>query len=150
VPAAVAAVLPQLALVVDRAVDAMRDGLRIHYFGAGTSGRVGVQDAAELMPTFALEPGRVVAHHAGGTEALVDALEDVEDDEAAGWRDAADVEAGDVVVGLAASGRTPYVLAALARARTVGAFTVLVSANPDAAAGSLWTPDQRSSPAPPG
>lgn len=136
VPAAVAAVLPQLALVVDRAVDAMRDGLRIHYFGAGTSGRVGVQDAAELMPTFALEPGRVVAHHAGGTEALVAALEDVEDDEAAGWRDAVDVEAGDVVVGLAASGRTPYVLGALARARTAGAFTVLVSANPGAAAGA--------------
>jgi N-acetylmuramic acid 6-phosphate etherase len=136
VPAAVAAVLPQLALVVDRAVDALRDGLRIHYFGAGTSGRVGVQDAAELMPTFALEPGRVVAHHAGGTEALVAALEDVEDDEAAGWRDAVDVEAGDVVVGLAASGRTPYVLGALARARTAGAFTVLVSANPGAAAGA--------------
>jgi N-acetylmuramic acid 6-phosphate etherase len=135
VPLAVATVLPQLAVVVDRAVDALRAGHRIHYFGAGSSGRVAVQDAAELMPTFALEPNRVVAHHAGGLEALVVALEDVEDDADAGWTDADEVEAGDVVVGLAASGRTPYVLSALTRSRAVGAFAVLVSANPDAAAG---------------
>ncbi len=135
VPPAVAAVLPQLAVVVDRAVDALRGGHRVHYFGAGTSGRVGVQDAAELMPTFDLEPNRVVAHHAGGVGALVTALEDVEDDTSAGWADADDVDAGDVVVGLAASGRTPYVLSALARSRAAGAFTVLVSANPDAPAG---------------
>jgi N-acetylmuramic acid 6-phosphate etherase len=135
VPPAVATVLPQLAVVVDRAVDALRAGHRIHYFGAGTSGRVAVQDAAELMPTFALEPNRVVAHHAGGFEALVMALEDVEDDADAGRTDADEVEAGDVVVGLAASGRTPYVLSALTRSRAVGAFAVLVSANPDAAAG---------------
>jgi N-acetylmuramic acid 6-phosphate etherase len=95
-----------------------------------------VQDAAELMPTFALEPDRVVAHHAGGPAALVTALEDVEDDADAGWAEAAAVEAGDVVVGLAASGRTPYVLAALAGSRAAGAFTVLVSANPDAPAGA--------------
>jgi N-acetylmuramic acid 6-phosphate etherase len=135
VPAAVAVVLPRLALVVDRAVEALRGGHRIHYFGAGTSGRVAVQDAAELMPTFALEPGRVVAHHAGGLEALVAALEDVEDDEGAGWDDADEVEGGDVVVGLAASGRTPYVVSALTRSGAAGAFTVLVSANPGAAAG---------------
>jgi N-acetylmuramic acid 6-phosphate etherase len=135
VPAAVAAVLPQLAVVVDRAVEALRGGHRVHYFGAGTSGRVGVQDAAELMPTFALEPGRVVAHHAGGLDALVEALEDVEDDDGAGWDDAGEVVDGDVVVGLAASGRTPYVLSALTRSRSAGAFTVLVSANPGAAAG---------------
>jgi N-acetylmuramic acid 6-phosphate etherase len=135
VPSAVAALLPQLAGVVDRAVDALRADHRIHYFGAGTSGRVGVQDAAELMPTFSLEPGRVVAHHAGGVDALVTAVEDVEDDADAGWTDAADVQRGDVAVGLAASGRTPYVLSALTRSRTAGAFTVLVSANPDAPAG---------------
>jgi N-acetylmuramic acid 6-phosphate etherase len=136
VPSAVAAVLPQLAMVVDRAVDALRDGHRIHYLGPGTSGRVAVQDAAELMPTFALEPGRVVAHHAGGLDALVVAVEDVEDDEAAGRNAATDVQHGDVVVGLAASGRTPYVRSALAHARTKGAFTVLVSANPGAEAGA--------------
>jgi len=136
VPSAVAAVLPQLAVVVDRAVDALRGGHRVHYFGAGTSGRVGVQDAAELMPTFDLEPNRVVAHHAGGVGALVMALEDVEDDAGAGWADAEDVDAGDVVVGLAASGRTPYVLSALTRSRAAGAFAVLVSANPDASAGA--------------
>lgn len=136
VPSAVAAVLPQLAVVVDRAVDALRGGHRVHYFGAGTSGRVGVQDAAELMPTFDLEPNRVVAHQAGGVGALVMALEDVEDDAGAGWADAEDVDAGDVVVGLAASGRTPYVLSALTRSRAAGAFAVLVSANPDASAGA--------------
>jgi N-acetylmuramic acid 6-phosphate etherase len=135
VPSAVAAVLPHLATVVDKAADALREGHRLHYFGAGTSGRVGVQDAAELMPTFDLEPNRVVAHHAGGLEALVGAIEEVEDDADAGWADAAGVEAGDVVVGLAASGRTPYVLSALTRSRAAGALTVLVSANPDAPAG---------------
>ena len=136
VPDAVRAVLPQLAAVVDLAVHALRSGHRLHYFGAGTSGRVGVQDAAELVPTFALEADRVVAHHAGGTTALVAAVEGAEDDEAAGWDEAATVGPGDLVVGLTASGRTPYVLAALRRASLAGAGTVLVSANPGAAAGT--------------
>ena len=136
VPDAVRAVLPQLAVVVDRTVEALRSGHRLHYFGAGTSGRVGVQDAAELVPTFALDPDRVLAHHAGGSPALVVAVEGVEDDEAAGWAEAAAVGQGDMVVGLTASGRTPYVLAALRRATFVGAGTVLVSANPGAAAGA--------------
>ncbi|WP_163508879.1 N-acetylmuramic acid 6-phosphate etherase [Fodinicola acaciae] len=127
---AVAEVLPQLAKAVDYAVASLRSGHRVHYVGAGTSGRLGVLDAAELLPTFTLEPGRVVAHIAGGPAAMLRAVEEVEDDAAAGRADVAGVEPGDLVIGLTASGRTPYVIGALAAAAEVGAGTVLISANP--------------------
>jgi N-acetylmuramic acid 6-phosphate etherase len=130
VAGAVAAVLPELARAVDYAVASLRSGHRVHYVGAGTSGRLGALDAAELLPTFALEPGRVVAHIAGGPAAMLRAVEEVEDDPAAGRRDLGGVEPGDLVIGLAASGRTPYVIGALAAAAEVGAGTVLISANP--------------------
>jgi N-acetylmuramic acid 6-phosphate etherase len=130
VPVAVAGVLPELAVAVDLAVVALSGGHRIHYVGAGTSGRIAVLDAAELIPTFGLEPGRVQAHIAGGTPALTRPSEAAEDDEAGGMVAVADVVAGDLVVGVTASGRTPYVRAALAGARARGAATVLVSANP--------------------
>ncbi len=130
VPAAVADVLPQLAEAVELAVEALSSGHRVHYVGAGTSGRIAVLDAAELIPTFGLEPGRVVAHIAGGSRALTNPSENAEDDEAAGVSAVAAVVAGDLVVGVSASGRTPYVRAALAMARSRGADTVLVSANP--------------------
>ncbi|MGH3097641.1 MAG: N-acetylmuramic acid 6-phosphate etherase [Streptosporangiales bacterium] len=132
VPAAVARVLPELAVAVDTAVERLRSGGRMHYFGAGTSGRLAALDAAELPPTFAMDRGLVVAHHAGGAEALTKAVEDVEDDEAAGARAAAELGAVDIAVGIAASGRTPYVGGALRRAGTAGAATVLVTANPAA------------------
>jgi N-acetylmuramic acid 6-phosphate etherase len=102
----------------------------VHYFGAGTSGRLGVLDAAELLPTFGLSDDVIVAHQAGGPAAFLNAVEDAEDDD--GGVDAADVATGDLVIGLAASGRTPYVGAALTAAREVGAATALVTANPDA------------------
>jgi N-acetylmuramic acid 6-phosphate etherase len=89
VPGAVSAVLPELARAVDLTVEALRSGGRLHYFGAGTSGRIGVMDAAELPPTYGTEPEQVVAHHAGGFAALVHAVEDVEDDEEGGAADAA-------------------------------------------------------------
>ena len=133
VPAAVAAVLPALAEVVDETVRRLRAGGRVHYFGAGTSGRVAVMDAAELIPTFGLPPGVVVAHIAGGIQALTIPVEGAEDSAEGGAADAAEVTAGDVVVGLTASGRAPYVAGALRAARAVGAYTALVSANPDAA-----------------
>lgn len=133
VPAAVAAVLPALAEVVDETVRRLRAGGRVHYFGAGTSGRVAVMDAAELIPTFGLPPGVVVAHIAGGIKALTIPVEGAEDSAEGGAADAAEVAAGDVVVGLTASGRAPYVAGALRAARAVGAYTALVSANPDAA-----------------
>lgn len=130
VPAAVGRVLPSIAGAVELAVEALSSGHRVHYVGAGTSGRIAVLDAAELIPTFGLEPGRVVAHIAGGSHALTNPSENAEDDEAAGVGAVAAVVAGDLVVGVSASGRTPYVRAALAMARSRGAATVLVSANP--------------------
>jgi N-acetylmuramic acid 6-phosphate etherase len=130
VPAAVAAVLPELAIAVDLAVAVLSADHRVHYVGAGTSGRIAVLDAAELIPTFGIDPGRVVAHIAGGTRALTNPSEAAEDDEDAGFALAGQVEAGDLVVGVTASGRTPYVRAALTMAREAGAKTVLVSANP--------------------
>ncbi len=137
VPGAVAAAIPALAAVVDHVVDRLRAGGQVHYFGAGTSGRIGVLDAAEVIPTFGLEPGVFVAHHAGGDHALGTAVEDAEDDEELGVRDAGAVSAVDVVVGITASGRTPYVAGALRSARSVGALTVLVSSNPAAPLAAL-------------
>jgi N-acetylmuramic acid 6-phosphate etherase len=131
-PDAVRAVLPELATVVDEAARRLAAGGRMHYFGAGTSGRLAVMDAAELIPTFGVQPDLVVAHHAGGASALVRPTESSEDDPRQGEAEAVEVEAGDVVVGLTASGRTPYVGGALRAARAAGAFTVLVSANPRA------------------
>lgn len=132
VPAAVGLTLPNIARAVDLAVAVLSSAGSLHYFGAGTSGRIAAMDAAELMPTFALEPGRVVAHHAGGRSALDTALEGVEDDDAAGRAEAEELGPGDLALGLTASGRTPYVAGALAGARAVGAATVLVSSNPGA------------------
>ena len=132
VPGAVAAVIPELGAAVDAAVEAVRSGGRVHYFGAGTSGRLAVLDAAELLPTFHAPADLVVAHHAGGPEALLRAVENVEDSEELGGANAADVTGTDVVVGLAASGATPYVAGALRAARAVGATTVLITANPQA------------------
>jgi N-acetylmuramic acid 6-phosphate etherase len=130
VAGAVRDVLPELARAVDLAVEALTSGRRIHYFGAGTSGRIAVLDAAELVPTYDLDPSLVVAHHAGGAQALEHPVEDVEDDEASGISAAAEIAAGDLAVGLTASGRTPYVAAALRAARERGAGTVLISAHP--------------------
>jgi N-acetylmuramic acid 6-phosphate etherase len=131
VPGAVSAVRPQLAALVDEAVRRVEAGGRVHYFGAGTSGRMAVLDAAELPPTFGVAPGEIVAAHlAGGSGAFGDAAEDAEDRE--DGADLAAVTGADVVVGVAASGRTPYVRAALARGREVGAATALITSNPQA------------------
>ncbi|NHA67881.1 N-acetylmuramic acid 6-phosphate etherase [Phycicoccus flavus] len=136
VATAVRAVLPVLSRLVDAAVDAVRAGGTVHYVGAGTSGRLAVLDAAELRPTFNTPPGLVVAHHAGGAEAIVRAVEDVEDDAGQGRADLDAVGARDVVVGLTASGRTPYVGGALRLAGERGAVTALVTSNP----GSVLAP----------
>jgi len=133
VPEAVGEVLPLLADAVDLAVEALRGGGRVHYVGAGTSGRLAVLDAAELIPTFNVQPGLFVAHHAGGDRALREPVENAEDDSKAGAAElAASVQPGDFVLGLTASGRTPYVLGALASASSYGARTALVSGNPGA------------------
>ncbi|TCO49598.1 N-acetylmuramic acid 6-phosphate etherase [Kribbella antiqua] len=132
VAGAVGVVIPELARAVDAAVEAVRGGGRVHYFGAGTSGRLAVLDAAELLPTFHAPEGLVVAHHAGGMDALLRAVENVEDSEDGGAADAVAVTAQDIVIGLAASGSTPYVAGALKAARKAGATTVLVTSNPAA------------------
>lgn len=137
VAGAVEKVLPELARLVDIAVEKVRAGGRVHYFGAGTSGRLGVLDAAEIVPTFNADPSLVVGHHAGGHEALVRAVENVEDSEEAGAADAGEVTAADLVIGIAASGRTPYVGGALRQAASVGAATGLISCNPGASLAEL-------------
>jgi N-acetylmuramic acid 6-phosphate etherase len=137
VPHAVEEIIPALAIVVDVAADRLASGGRLHYFGAGTSGRVAVMDAAEVIPTFGVPPGVVIAHHAGGIGALERPMENAEDSVTLGESDAADVTDRDVVVALAASGRTPYAEGALRAGRAAGAFTVLVSANPNASLAPL-------------
>lgn len=132
VPDAVGAVLPELARAVELGVRALDKGATIHYFGAGTSGRIAAQDAAELPPTYGVPAEWVVAHHAGGDDALMRAVEGIEDDWESGRADAAVISPGSLAVGLAASGRTPYVGGALEAARERSAHTVLISANPNA------------------
>lgn len=131
VPVAVRAALPQITEAVEQIVDRVRAGGRILYVGAGTPGRLGVLDASECPPTFSTDPETVQGIIAGGPAALRDAVEGAEDDTAAGAAlvDEHLVTAADAVVGLTASGRTPYVLAAIEAARSVGALTVGVSCN---------------------
>jgi N-acetylmuramic acid 6-phosphate etherase len=122
-----------LATAIEAAATALRQGARILYFGAGTSGRLGVLDASECPPTFGVDPERVVGVIAGGERALVRSIEGAEDDAAAGRADAAaqKVSTRDFVVGIAASGATPYVIGALEAARAAGAVTALLSGNPN-------------------
>ncbi|HJY59009.1 MAG TPA: N-acetylmuramic acid 6-phosphate etherase, partial [Streptosporangiaceae bacterium] len=99
VAGAVAAILPSLAQVVDLTVARVRDGGHVHYFGAGSSGRIGVLDAAEVVPTFGVDASLFVAHHAGGESAVAHAVEGAEDRESLGRQAAARVSGGDVAVG---------------------------------------------------
>ena len=129
---AVLQILPALAVVVDLAVEQIHAGGSVHYFGAGTSGRLAVMDAAELMPTFNAPDGLFVAHQAGGAEALLTAVENAEDKVELGTQEASVIGPHDVVIGITASGRTPYVAGALSVARAKGALTALITANPQA------------------
>lgn len=131
VPRAVAAVLPQIAAVVDATAERLAKGGRLLYFGAGTSGRLGAVDAAECPPTFHTDPQQVQGIIAGGLDAMFVAVEGAEDSAELGADSVADLAVGenDVVVGIAASGRTPFVLGAVAAAQRVGALTVGLSCN---------------------
>ncbi len=128
---AVRRILPQLAQAIEAVAERMAQGGRLIYVGAGTSGRLGVLDAAECPPTFRTEPGQVVGVLAGGWQALGQAHEAAEDDPDAGARAMAELAVGprDVVVGLSASGRTPYVLGAIREARGRGSYTLAVVCN---------------------
>ncbi|MDR6171159.1 N-acetylmuramic acid 6-phosphate etherase [Curtobacterium sp. SORGH_AS_0776] len=137
VPAALEPCLPAIALAADSIAAAFSRGGRLIYVGAGTPGRLGVLDASECPPTFGTDPAQVVGVIAGGSVALTTAVEGAEDDEAAAVRDldALGLTADDVVVGISASGRTPYVIAAILEARRRSALSVSVACNPDSAAG---------------
>ena len=132
VPEAVGRVLPQIAAAVDRIVAAFDMGGRLVYVGAGTSGRLGVLDASECPPTFGVAAGMVIGLIAGGPKALTTSIEGAEDDPEAGAAALRGIglTASDVVVGIAVSGRTPYV-------RAIGAATVALSCNPDSAIAAL-------------
>lgn len=129
VPYAIEGALEQVAAAVACTIAALEAGGRLFYFGAGTSGRLGVLDAAECPPTFGTPPELVQGIIAGGPAAIMRAIEGAEDDEQLGLHDvqASGVTAQDVVVGIAASGRTPYVIGALAQARSIGAKTIALS-----------------------
>ncbi|HEX6971696.1 MAG TPA: N-acetylmuramic acid 6-phosphate etherase [Limnochordia bacterium] len=131
VPAAVGREIPHIAAAVDAIADRMARGGRLIYVGAGTSGRLGVLDASECPPTFSVSPELVQGVIAGGPPALTTSIEGAEDDPDAGARDleARGVTAADAVVGVAASGRTPYVLGAIRWARQAGALTVGLACN---------------------
>lgn len=133
VAAAVALEVPNIARAVDAIVAAMEAGGRLFYIGAGTSGRLGVLDASECSPTFGVGPDLVQGVIAGGEDALSRPTEASEDDAGVGRSDLAarGFRTGDVLVGLAASGRTPYVLGAVDLARELGAVTIGVSCTPD-------------------
>jgi N-acetylmuramic acid 6-phosphate etherase len=135
VPHAVEKVIAEIARAVDRIVDAFGEDGRLIYLGAGTSGRLGVLDAAECPPTFSIPADMVVGLIAGGAEALSKATEGAEDDAEAGATALKDIglTQRDVVVGIAVSGRTPYVVGGLTYAKTMGATTVALSCNRDAA-----------------
>lgn len=131
VPYAVEDVLDQVADAVEIIVDSLQNGGRLFYFGAGTSGRLGILDASECPPTFGTDPELIQGVIAGGPSAMIRAVEGAEDSEELGEEDIHkyNVTGKDVVVGIAASGRTPYVIGALRAAQTIGARTISLSCN---------------------
>jgi len=131
--------LPNIALAVDKVVEALRQGGRLVYIGAGTSGRLGVLDASECPPTFGVHDNVVVGLIAGGDLALRNAIEGAEDDEEEAIRQLQNIglSAVDVLVGIAASGRTPYVIGGIKYANGLGVTTVAISCSPNSAIGDI-------------
>ncbi|WP_323971718.1 N-acetylmuramic acid 6-phosphate etherase [Aeromonas hydrophila] len=130
---AVSQLLPEITRAVDAIAAAFGKGGRLVYIGAGTSGRLGILDASECPPTYGVSAEQVVGLIAGGHKAILQAVENAEDDAELGAQDLKNIQfcANDVLVGIAASGRTPYVLGAMAHARAVGATVCSISCNPD-------------------
>lgn len=135
VPLAVEVAIPQIEKLVDAVADKMLSGGRLFYIGAGTSGRLGIVDASECPPTYGVPHGLVIGLIAGGDSAIRKAVEFAEDDREQGWKDllAYDITDKDVVVGIAASGRTPYVVGALNTCRSKGIVTGCITCNADTA-----------------
>lgn len=130
---AVRKAMPQIEALVEAVEQRMKRGGRLFYVGAGTSGRLGVLDASELPPTFGVPPTWVVGLIAGGDKALRQAVENAEDDAEQGWNDLLKHEptANDAVIGIAASGTTPYVVGAIRKARKNGLLTGCITSNPN-------------------
>lgn len=131
---AVGKAIPQIEKLVSEIVVRMKRGGRIFYMGAGTSGRIGVLDASEIPPTFGMDPGWVIGIIAGGDTALRNPVENAEDNTLQGWLDLKkfDINTNDTVIGIAASGTTPYVINALLECRRNGILTAAITSNPDA------------------
>ena len=131
---AVEKAIPQIEKLVTEIVSRMKRGGRIFYMGAGTSGRLGVLDASEIPPTFGMDPTWVIGLIAGGDHALRNPVENAEDDTNQGWKDlqAFDINDKDTVIGIAASGTTPYVIGAIEECRRHGILTAAITSNPDA------------------
>lgn len=130
---AVEKALPQIESLINELTDKMLAGGRLFYIGAGTSGRLGILDASECPPTYGVPPSLVVGIIAGGNKAITNAVEFAEDDMEKGWKDlqAHKVSKADVVIGIASSGTTPYVIGALQKCRKKGITTGSISCNPD-------------------
>lgn len=139
VPLAVAKAIPQIEVFLKALVERMREGGRLFYIGAGTSGRLGIVDASECPPTFGVPHGLVVGIIAGGDGAIRKAVEFAEDDRQQAWNDllAHQVSGQDTVVGIAASGRTPYVLGGVEMAKKHGLLTACITCNPNTALAQL-------------
>ena len=139
VPLAIEKCLPQIAQAVERIVTAFQQGGRLVYIGAGTSGRLGVLDASECPPTFGVSPEMVKGIIAGGERALRHPIEGAEDSKAQALVDLQTIQfsSKDVLVGIAASGRTPYVIGALEYAKSLGSVTVSISSNPNSAMANI-------------
>lgn len=131
---AVEKAIPSIERLVTQIVKRMKRGGRIFYIGAGTSGRLGVLDASEIPPTFGMEPSWVIGLIAGGDTALRNPVENAEDDTAQGWKDLMEYNINelDTLIGIAASGTTPYVIGAIEECRRHGILTASITSNPDA------------------
>jgi N-acetylmuramic acid 6-phosphate etherase len=132
VPLTIQTIIPQIETLVDRILERMPSGGRVFYLGAGTSGRLGVLDASEIPPTFGVSPGIIIGLIAGGDTALRSAVEAAEDDPERAWEElqAFDIHTLDTVIGIAASGTTPYVIGGVKKARENGLLTGCITCNP--------------------
>lgn len=133
VPLAIEKVIPAIEALVNAVVEKMKDGGRLFYIGAGTSGRLGILDASEIPPTYGMPHGKVIGLIAGGDSAIRKAVENAEDNQQQAWLDlqAYNITKKDVLVGIAASGRTPYVIGGLKEARSNGITTASITCNAD-------------------
>ena len=143
VASAVRKTIPKVEELVLQIVPRMKQGGRIFYLGAGTSGRLGVLDASEIPPTFGMPPTLVIGLIAGGDKALRNPVENAEDDQNRGWEELQEhhITTKDTVIGIAASGTTPYVIGALRKAREQGILTASISSNPDLAIEMIVGPE---------